>query len=343
MAADAAQLRSPTFPGHDGPRIWLLTSGDSPLGLSLARTLLAHGDKVVLGVCPRITEVERDYGEIRELVDEAKTAGSWQKQLRIVKLDIRLLGSCQSTIAEVVNAFGSIDILVCCSSECVVGAVEELGATEQTRNLVREQFETNFFGPVNMIKSVLPTFRQQRSGHIVIVSAITGHLGTPGLGTYCSSQWALEGYCDSLAYEVAPFNIKTTILQPNLEVNVLLNKVSCAPPMSAYGHDVNQAPLFRDILSGLLDKLDDNKDVTLGDMLHKNEAAALYPPVTRSMKDALVAETVHALAAIGAHDNPPARHIVGSDGVVSVREKLKTLSEELEDFVEVSLEVDLGS
>ena len=158
---------------------------------------------------------------------------------------------------------------------------------------------------------------------------------------FCASQWAIEGYCDSLAYEIAPFNIKMTIVQPNLEVNVLTHKITSAPPMAAYVEETNPAPLSRNILSGILDRLEGTSEPTSGDQLHSEEVTSLYPSLTKGMKERLVAETVHAVAAIGGHDNPPARHIVGFEGVAAVKEKLKTVSEELEDFVECSSAVDI--
>ena len=160
------------------------------------------------------------------------------------------------------------------------------------------------------------------------------------MSIYCASQWAIEGYCDSLAYEIAPFNIKMTIVQPNMEINVLTHKITSAPPMAAYAEETNPAPLSRNFLSGILDRLEGTSEPTSGDQLHSAEIKSLYPPLTKVMKERLVAETVHAIVAIGGHDNPPARHIVGFEGVTSVKEKLKTVSEELEDFVECSNAVD---
>lgn len=82
--------------------------------------------------------------------------------------------------------------------------------------------------------------------------------------------------------------------------------------------------------------------MTPGDLLSSSAVASVYAPLSSAVKAALIAETVHALTAIGGHDNPPARHIVGFEGVASVKEKLKTVSEELEDFLEVSGAVDLS-
>ena len=342
QASDPKPPRSPKFPTHNAPRVWFITCANSPVGISLSRHLLAHGDYITAGVqAHEFERQEQRSKDFRTFLEEVGQTDAWRARLRVVNLDIRIMGQCQSAIAEAVSSFGRIDILFCCTSECVVGSVEELAQSPRTQTLVRDQFETNFFGPVNIIKAILPTFRLKRNGHIVVMTAITGHLGTPGLGIYCASQWAIEGYCDSLAYEIAPFNIRMTIVQPNMEINVLTNKLTSAPPIAAYTSDSNPAPLCRDILSGLLDKLEGSDEPTTGDQLHQDGVMSLYPPLTVGMKERLVAETVHAIAAIGGHDNPPGRHIVGLGGVASVKEKLKTVSEELEDFVEVSAAVDI--
>jgi NAD(P)-dependent dehydrogenase (short-subunit alcohol dehydrogenase family) len=95
--------------------------------------------------------------------------------------------------------------------------VEELAASERALGLVRDQFETNYFGPVNLIKSALPALRKQSAGHILVLSGISkalnlllqvistnmpkaAHIGTPGLGVYCASEWALEGFCDVCSF-----------------------------------------------------------------------------------------------------------------------------------------------
>ena len=259
------------------------------------------------------------------------------------------------------NAFGKIDILFCCTSQAVIGTVEELAASHRTRTLINDQFETNFFGPMNIIRAVVPEMRSKANGHIIVLSGITGHLGTPGLGMYCSSQWALEGFCDSIAYEIAPFNIKMTIVQASIEIGILTNKITSAPPMHAYTPEAgNHAPLFRGILDGLLNRLPGIKaqypqspiidmqspsseaERQYGPSLLKgNEVVSIYPPLSEAHQEKLISETVHCLTAIGGHNDPPSRHIVGAEGVASVKEKLKTVSEELEDFVESSTSADV--
>ncbi|KAF2454501.1 hypothetical protein BDY21DRAFT_353107 [Lineolata rhizophorae] len=424
--------RPPPFPPHNAPRVWFITSGTSPLGIAVARQVLAHGDCVVAGVLPAEFECEEGRSaELREFIESLRsgndgaaagatgksgtTVANMGRRLRVVGLDSRIMGQCQSAVAEAEEAFGRIDILLGCTTEAVVGAIEELSLSNRTQTLVRDQFETNFFANVNVIKAVLPSMRARKNGHIVMVTGITAHLGTPGLGIYSSSQWAIEGYCDSLAYEIAPFNIKMTIVQPMLETNVLTNRITSVPQLPQYHPRNNPAPLAREVLSRVLDRLDGggsgsglppssdqpshpaaghgaqgpdpDPDVdmdrpadtqqprccpspTAGPSSDPSAAAtassgtsasttpshaqqypppplmgpdvsSLYPSPPPSFRAAVTAETVYALTAIGGHDNPPARHIVGLEGVISVKDKLKNVNEELEDFLSVSSAVDI--
>lgn len=194
-----------------------------------------------------------------------------------------------------------------------------------------------------------------------MLTDLTGHLGTPGLSMYCASGWALEGFCDSIAYEIAPFNIKLTIVQASLEIGVLTNKIISAPPMKEYTREFGHtAPIFRGIVDGLLNRLPDIRaqypppaDTEIQSpsseaerqsgpyLLSRDEVVSLYPPLSHAHTEKLISETVHALTAIGGHENPPARHIVGVEGVNAVKEKLKTVSEELEEFVETSASADI--
>ena len=165
----------------------------------------------------------------------------------------------------------------------------------------------------------------------------------------------MEGYCDSLAYEIAPFNVKLSILQASIEVSVLTNQIIATPPLAAYSEDENPAPLSRRMISSLLNHLNeangtrDENDEHQSDSSERPGDVLMQPPQVTSIvpsappefQRSLIAETVYAILSIGGHDNPPARHIVGHEGVASVKEKLKTVSEELEEFVEISAGVDL--
>ncbi|KAL9118799.1 MAG: hypothetical protein Q9187_004650 [Circinaria calcarea] len=144
------------FPSHTNPRAWFITAGASPIGLALARAVLAHGDSVILGF--ESSDVDNGF---RNLGERAEEFGS------------RNIGQCQAAVAEAVQFMGKIDILFCCTSEAIIGTVEELAASPQTLTLVRSQFETNFFGPVNIIKATLPAMRHKRSGHIIVLTGIS--------------------------------------------------------------------------------------------------------------------------------------------------------------------------
>lgn len=219
----------------------------------------------------------------------------------------------------------------------IVGTVEELSASPATQNLVRDQFETIFFSQINFIKATLPTLREQHTGHIMILSSIGGHIGTPGMPIYTAATWALEGYCDSLAYEIAPFNVKVTIVQPNKEIQSLTNRIVFVPYLPPPENEINPAPSIREMLTHVL-----NTDPDTEIEQSETEIQVRYPKLPPSAVERLVTETIHALTAIGGHENPPARHIVGFEGSIAVKDKLRTTTEELEDFVEATMSVDFG-
>ncbi|RCI07706.1 hypothetical protein L249_5714 [Ophiocordyceps polyrhachis-furcata BCC 54312] len=369
---------------QNAPRTWLLTAALSPLAVRLIRRLLSHGDHVVACLPPHEMDDEERSAEFRQLISECKAGGGdrygWRDRIRGIRCDGRM-SSCGAAVAEAVQVFGRIDILLCCRSEAVVGTVEELSTTPLTQNLIRDQFEAIFFTQVNFIKATLPTLRSQHTGHIIILSSIGGHIGTPGMSMYTAATWALEGFCDSLAYEIAPFNLKLTIVQPNKEIQSLTNRLIFAPQMPAYADIFHNAPSIREML---IDVLNANPETAMPlepmliDVLNANPETAMplepvpsepfppqqapatpdssslepeavpggqilyrYPRLPPFAADRLVAETIHALTAIGGHENPPSRHIVGFEGALAVKEKLKTVTEEMEDFVDASLAVDI--
>jgi NAD(P)-dependent dehydrogenase (short-subunit alcohol dehydrogenase family) len=113
-----ARPRSPHFPPHNAPRVWFINRGVSPIAIALARQVLEHGDYVVAGVVP--TEFEKKEGQsedFRNFLEEVKRTDRWRERLRVVGLDARVVGQCQAAVAEAVEAFGRIDVLLCAASE----------------------------------------------------------------------------------------------------------------------------------------------------------------------------------------------------------------------------------
>lgn len=320
---------------------------------------MAHGDYIAAGLPPGEVDDEERSAEYRDLIEECKSSRKdregWKDRIRGIRCDGRSMSNTQSAIAEAIKAYGRIDILLCNTSEgtscsversgglhvaAVIGSVEELSTSPSMLDLAQRQFQIIFFSHVNFIKAILPILRAKHNGHIIILTSIGGHIGTPGMPMFAAATWALEGYCDSLAYEIAPFNIKLTIVQPSKEINVLTNKIIFAPQLPQYESQNNPAPGMRDMLWNVLNtnpatRLDDEEEREPRKIIHR------YTNLPAEARDKLVMETVHALTAIGGHENPPARHVVGYEGILAVKEKLKTVSEELEDFVEVSMSVDI--
>ncbi|KAI9650046.1 hypothetical protein NHQ30_000059 [Ciborinia camelliae] len=334
-----------SFPAHNSPRVWFLTSALSPLSVRLIRLLLKHGDYVAAGLPPKETIDDERSAEYKELIIDCNSGKSqyegWKERIRGIKCDPRAKSQCGAAIAEAIQVFGRIDILLCCTTEAVVGTVEELSTCRATQSLVRDQFEAIYFNQINFIKSVLPHLRGKLDGHIIVLTGISGHIGTPGMSMYCAATWALEGFCDSLTYEIAPFNIRLTIVQPNKEVTLLTNRITFAPELPQYEHKNNPAPGMRNILTNVLNMHPDTKLEPQNDKSSEGIIESRFPILSSESRDNLVMETVHALTAIGGHLNPPSRHIVGHEGIASVTEKLNTVTEEMEDFVEVSCAVDI--
>jgi len=128
---------------------------------------------------------------------------------RAVKLDVTNLQDIKNAISEAVKEFGRIDVLVNNAGYVLVGAIEE-SSDEQ----IRQQFDTNLFGVLNVTREALPVLRRQKSGHIVNIGSNVGFSAMPLLGIYSATKFALEGLSEALAGELAPHNIKTTIVEP---------------------------------------------------------------------------------------------------------------------------------
>ena len=173
---------------------WLITGISSGIGAALAKAVLARGDHVI-GVARN-----RDALTAFESSGEGRTTAI-----------IADMGDAAQVarLAEEALAAGPVDILVNNAGQSLFGAVEEVDL-EGARGL----FEVNFFGPWALTQALLPHFRSRRSGVIIQISSGCGLIGTPGLGAYCASKFALEGLTETLALEVAAFGIRAMLVEP---------------------------------------------------------------------------------------------------------------------------------
>jgi NADP-dependent 3-hydroxy acid dehydrogenase YdfG len=176
-------------------KVWFITGTSAGIGRELAETALEKGYKVV--ATARKPEVLKDLAE------------KYPETVLTLKLDVTNKTDVAEAINKTIEKFGKIDVVVNNAGYGLIGAVEE-PSDEQ----IRQQFETNFFGVLNVVRGVLPTLRSQKSGHIINVSSGLGFFAFPSYGYYSATKFAVQGLSDALAQEIAHLGIKVTIAEP---------------------------------------------------------------------------------------------------------------------------------
>ncbi|MBL8005442.1 MAG: SDR family NAD(P)-dependent oxidoreductase [Candidatus Kapabacteria bacterium] len=176
-------------------RTWFITGISSGLGKALAQTVIEYGDFVI--------------GTFRSQEQADIFNNQYKDKAFALTLDIAKSNEIEIAVKLVKEKFGSIDVLVNNAGFGFAGAIEETSIEE-----TREIFEANFFGTLNLTQSFLPFFRKQRSGHIIQISSHGGFKAFPGFGIYNASKFAVEGFSEALAIEVAPLGIHLTIVEP---------------------------------------------------------------------------------------------------------------------------------
>ncbi|MEV0067465.1 SDR family NAD(P)-dependent oxidoreductase [Amycolatopsis sp. NPDC050768] len=202
---------------EQGPKTWFLTGASRGLGASWARAVLGRGD--------RLAATARDAASLKPLVD------AYDDQVLPLGFDVADATAVREAVAAAEAHFGGIDVLVNNAGHMLVGAVEE--ATDEQ---VREQMETNYFGAMWTTRAVLPGMRARGGGRILQVSSLGGVVAYPALGLYHASKWALEAVNQSLAAEVAPYNIKVTLIEPIVFQTGLAANSPQTQPDDAYSH-----------------------------------------------------------------------------------------------------------
>ena len=174
---------------------WLITGCSTGLGRALAQAVLARGDNAVV--------TARDVSKLQELTTEFPTTAL------AVALDVTKQSEVEAAVKQAEDRFGAVDVLVNNAGYGYRAAIEEGDDGD-----VRALFDTNVFGPVAMIKAVLPGMRSRRSGAIVNISSIGARICPPGSGYYSASKAALEGLSGSLQKELKPLGISVTVVEP---------------------------------------------------------------------------------------------------------------------------------
>ena len=177
-------------------KVWFITGCSTGFGRAIASYVLSIGHNVVI--------TARNISDISDLVV------GYESTALVLSLDITKPEQITDAVNKAIERFGSIDVLVNNAGIGYFGAVEE-----SEDDAVRKMFEINFFGLANMTKAVLPTMRNQRSGHIINIASIGGLVAFPALGYYNASKFAVDGLSESLSKEVAHLGIHVTIVAPS--------------------------------------------------------------------------------------------------------------------------------
>ncbi|WP_347343673.1 SDR family oxidoreductase [Jatrophihabitans telluris] len=174
--------------------VWFITGAGRGLGIDIAQSALAAGHAVVA--------TGRDAARVEEAV------GTHDKLLAVT-LDITDPSAAEHAAQTALDRFGRIDVLVNNAGNFYAGYFETISPEQ-----FRAQMETNFFGPLNVTRAVLPIMRGQRSGQVITVTSTAGLIGQEFCAAYAASKFALEGWLESLRFDVEPFGIKTMAVEP---------------------------------------------------------------------------------------------------------------------------------
>src|SRR6476661_3803047 len=190
--------------------VWFVTGAGRGMGVDIAKAALAAGHAVV-ATGRKTQAVTSALGEADDLI--------------VVKLDVTSADDAKAAVAAALNRFGRIDVLVNNAGNFYAGFFEEISPED-----FRAQIETNLFGPVNVTRAVLPVMRARRRGLIVTISSTGGISGQAFVSAYSAAKFGVEGWIESLAPEVAPFGIRTMLVEPGFFRTELLTDESTVWP-----------------------------------------------------------------------------------------------------------------
>jgi NAD(P)-dependent dehydrogenase (short-subunit alcohol dehydrogenase family) len=259
-------------------RVWLVTGASSGFGRAIVDAVLARGDAVVA------------TGRRPETLDDLAA----NENAHVVPLDVTDAGQREAAVADSLDRFGRIDVLVNNAGRTQVGAVEETTDEE-----LRALFDLHFFAPAALTRAVLPHMRRQGGGAIVQMSSVGGQVTAPGFGAYCATKFALEGLTQTLRDEVAGFGIHTLIVEPGAFRTGLFRREAA--------YESGEMPEYADTVGPTRDYVRTGHETQPGDPVKAAEAI---------------------IAALDA-DDPPLRLVLGSDAIGNIERRLTSLSDEL--------------
>jgi NAD(P)-dependent dehydrogenase (short-subunit alcohol dehydrogenase family) len=268
-------------------KVWFITGAGRGMGVDIAKAALAAGYKVA-GTGRNIERVTQAIGESADLL--------------VLKLDVTNPAEAESAVKSVIDRFGRIDVLVNNAGNFYAGFFEEIAPED-----FRAQVETNLFGPVNVTRAVLPVMRAQRSGLVVQISSTAGVNGGEFTSAYAASKFGVEGWIESLTPEVAPFGIRTMLVEPGFFRTELLTPEStnyAKPSIDDYAEKTRQTVTAWNGMNGLQG----------GDP----------------------AKLAKALIQLASQDEPPLRWAAGADAVKELERKAQRLLDQANAYRDLS-------
>ena len=256
--------------------VWFVTGAGRGMGVDIAKAALAAGHAVVA------------TGRSPEMV--ASVLGA-HDDLIVVALDVTDPAGAEAAVQAGVDRFGRIDVLVNNAGNFNAGFFEELTPEE-----FRAQIETTFFGPVNVTRAALPIMRAQRSGLIVTISSTAGIVGGEFLTAYAASKFGVEGWMESLALEVAPFGIRTMLVEPGFFRTELLT-----PESTKYAKS------------------------SIADYAERTAQTVTAWQSMNGRQGGDPAKLADALVHLAAQDEPPLRFPAGADAITTFENRAKLL------------------
>jgi len=193
-------------------KVAVVTGCSSGIGCETALRLARQGYRTYATM--------RDTSKSGEILD---VAAAETLDLAVTALDVSSKESIDAAMDKILGKEGRIDVLVNNAGYVMFGTLEEVNISE-----FRDQFETNFFGVINLLHRTLPIMRKHGGGHIVNISSVAGRIGLPCTPAYISSKFALEGLSESLRYEVDQFNIKVVLIEPGVVKSNLFHSMKVA-------------------------------------------------------------------------------------------------------------------
>ena len=270
-----------------GKKIWFITGAGRGMGVDFAKAALAAGDAVVA------------TGRNPDAV--AKAVGD-SDDLLVVQLDVTRPQNAEAAVKAAVDRFGGIDVLVNNAASFYAGYFEEL-----TPGQMERQLTTTLIGSMNVTRAVLPIMRTQRSGHVVTISSSAGFAGFEYGTAYAASKFGVEGFMESLAPEVEPFGIHTTIVNPGFFRSELLTNQS-----------TNYAT------------------ASIEDYAQRNPAQREFWESQNGQQPGDPAKLAQALLTLANQDQPPRRFIAGADAIAQAEQQVAQFQAEINAYRDLS-------